>query len=316
MRVPDVSVVIPTYNRASLLPATLESVLNQHVNDVSFEVIVVDNNSTDDTAAVVRSVQATAGARLHYVKELHQGTSHARNAGIRQAKGPIIAFTDDDVLVSPDWLQSIVETFSSDPSLVFLGGPVLPLWNGSPPSWLTKEHWAPLAVLDYGPTPFHIGGTDARGLITANFAIRREAFERVGMFKTSLQLVKDTPGSMEDHEMVTRLSQAGETGRYVPSIVTHTTIPTERLTKRYHRRWHRGHGRRYAILRDSSFEKSRMTVLGVPLHVYREMLTGALGWLSARVRGSAKNAFAQELRFWFAAGFIGERIRRKERQGA
>ena len=305
---PDVSVVIPTFNRARHLPAMLESVLDQDTHGFSFEVIVVDNNSTDNTAAVVSSLQAPTGPRLLYVKEPQQGTFHARNAGIRHANAPIIAFTDDDVRVAPDWLQRIVETFRADPSLAFLGGPVLPLWDGRPPSWLTKENWSPLAVLDYGPTSFQIGASDERGLITANFSIRRDAFTRVGLFKTSLQLVKDTPGSMEDHEMVTRLSEAGELGRYVPSVITYTTIPTERLTKRYHRRWHMGHGRRYAILREGSFERSRMTLLGVPSHVYREVLGGAWGWLSGRVRGASDHSFAQELRFWFAVGFIGERI--------
>ena len=311
MQQPDVSVVIPTYNRSALLRTTLDSVFNQTASDLSYEVIVVDNNSTDDTAAVVRALQAHVGPSLQYVKELQQGSSHARNAGIRQARAPIIAFTDDDVRVAPDWLRRIVDVFESDPQSVFLGGPVLPLWEGTQPAWLTRDNWSPLAILDYGPTSFEIGGNDQRGLITANFAIRRDALDRVGMFGTALQLVGDTIGAMEDHELQERLRQSGAKGRYVPAVVTHTAIPPERLTRSYHRRWHRGHGRRYSILRDRGMEQSRMTLLGVPSHLYRMLVSGAAGWLTATMRRAPGHALTQEARFWFAVGFIAERVRKR-----
>ena len=98
MQQPVVSIVIATYNRATLLRETVRSVLDQRSGTVPFEVIVVDNNSGDDTAAVVGSMQASAGPTLRYVKETQQGNAYARNTGIRHASGSIIAFTDDQVL--------------------------------------------------------------------------------------------------------------------------------------------------------------------------------------------------------------------------
>ena len=311
MQSPDVSVVIATYNRASQLRETLQSVLDQAPDTPSFEVIVVDNNSIDETASVVRALQATAGARLRYVKEPQQGNAYARNTGIRQANASIIAFTDDDVLVAKDWVQRIVETFRNSPTSTFVGGPVLPLWDGNPPEWLTVESWAPVAAVDYGAAPFQIAGSDPRCLLTANLAIRREVIERVGMFLPALQRVKDSIGSLEDHELITRLCDAGESGLYVPSMTAYTTIDPERLSKRYHRRWHRGHGRFYAILKNRSWEKSRATILGVPGHLYRQAVRDAAGWLGGTLRRAPATAFVHESRFWFAVGFIRERLGRR-----
>src|SRR6266496_2856006 len=101
----NVSVVIPTYNRAHSLRHTLEALREQRVPpEITWEVIVVDNNSSDDTRAVVESLRPTFPAPLLYVFEPHQGTSRARNAGIDQAKGTAISFTDDDTLPASDWV--------------------------------------------------------------------------------------------------------------------------------------------------------------------------------------------------------------------
>jgi glucosyl-dolichyl phosphate glucuronosyltransferase len=309
MQQPDVSIVIATYNRAALLRDTLRSVLDQRSGTVPFEVIVVDNNSADDTAAVVRSMQGSAASPLRYVKETRQGNAYARNTGIRHANASIIAFTDDDVTVSPDWVQRIVESFHANPASGFVGGPVLPVWDGSPPTWLTAERWAPIGALDYGSTPFEICGRDPRCLLAANLAIRRDVLDRVGAFMPSLQRVKDGIGSMEDHELINRLCGAGERGYYVPSVVASTAIGTERVSRRYHRRWHRGHGRFYARLRDPHYERSNVIVFGVPLNMYRQAVGSALRWMKAAVGRDTQAEYVYESQFWFAVGFIGARAR-------
>ena len=100
--VPDVTVVISTYNRCEQLRCALESLFSQQTDGVSWEAVVVDNNSTDDTAAVVESFTGRPGPRLSYVFEPRQGLSFGRNAGIYRAAAPLIAFTDDDVRPAPD----------------------------------------------------------------------------------------------------------------------------------------------------------------------------------------------------------------------
>ena len=307
MQPPVLSVVIATYNRAALLRQTLDSVLDQHPDTVPFEVIVVDNNSTDDTGAVVKAKQSTSRSRLSYVKETQQGNAFARNTGIGHATASIIAFTDDDVTVSPDWVQRIVESLQANPDCGFVGGPVLPLWSGSPPAWLTPARWAPIGALDYGSSAFEISGNDPRCLLAANLAIRRVVLDRVGVFTPSLQRVKDSIGSMEDHELINRLCDAGERGKYVPSVMASTAIAAERLSRQYHRRWHRGHGRFYSRLRDPHYERSTVRVLGAPLNMYRQAVGSALRWLQAVVGREPQAAYFHESRFWFAVGFIGAR---------
>ena len=151
------SVNICTYNRCRMLREALESVLSQRVHDGGrYEVIVVDNNSTDETRQVVESFIARGHANLRYVFEGRQGLSYARNAAVSAARSPILAFTDDDVRVKPDWVATIKRTLDDHPEVDCVGGKVLPRWTFAPPSWLTREHWAPLALVDYGDQPFYV----------------------------------------------------------------------------------------------------------------------------------------------------------------
>src|SRR5215207_2991126 len=193
---PEVSIIIPTYNRSALLRDAVSSVLRQD-SEATFEIIVVDNNSKDDTSAVVHSLMQSHPGKVQYVVEPEQGNAHARNRGVTTSKGDIIAFIDDDVSVESDWLNTFKGVMDSREDLSFVGGRVLPQWNGPPPSWLTPDHWSPLALLDYGPDEFTISGNNPRGLLTANIAFRRNVFDEVGVFSPSLQRVKNLIGSME-----------------------------------------------------------------------------------------------------------------------
>src|SRR5262245_34756990 len=113
----DVSVVISTYNGALVLPRALDALLDQDVGDVQYEVIVVDNNSVDDTRLVVESYISRATSRLRYVFEGRQGLSYARNAGIGAARASIVAFSDDDICVSRDWIKSIKTIMDDHPEV-------------------------------------------------------------------------------------------------------------------------------------------------------------------------------------------------------
>ena len=205
----DLSIVICTHNRAERLRSALEHLFAQQTNQLKTEIIVVDNNSTDDTAEVVRGVLPIASVETHYLFERAQGISYARNAGWRRARAPIVAFTDDDVEVSADWMDQIVRSFKEYPEVECVGGKVLPEWPFEPPPWLTRDHWAPLAILDYGESPLRLDHDDPRCLVGANFAFRRSALKRIGGFSAAVQRVKDGIGSIEDHEFLIRLWDAG-----------------------------------------------------------------------------------------------------------
>ena len=142
----DISLVISTYNRAELLRDAIDSVCSQEPGTPSFELIVVDNNSTDATAAVVQDAIRTAGDTVVYVFEGQQGASHGRNAGIARAGAPIIAFADDDVRASADAVSAIKHAFDQAPAVCFVGDKVLPRWPREPPCWSTADQWSPLAL--------------------------------------------------------------------------------------------------------------------------------------------------------------------------
>ncbi len=303
-REPDISVVLSTYNRADRLPAALQALLNQ-VGDVPYEIIVVDNNSSDDTAAVVRRIAADAPHRLRYSFEPRQGLSHGRNAGIGLARSPIIAFTDDDVRVSADWIGQLRRAFDEHPDAGYVGGRVLPVWLSPPPPWLTTAHWAPLALQDYGADTLVSGRERAVCLVGASLAFRKLVFDRVGLFTASLGRVRDGIGSTEDHDMQLRAWRAGLRGVYVPALVSHADVTPDRLDKRYHRRWHRGHGRHCALMRlrelvpadlgPMSEPDDIVTLFGSPGFVYADLVKTAALWLQAVCRRGDSRFYLHQL---------------------
>ena len=305
---PEVSVVIPTYNRSALLRDAMDSVLRQD-DECTFEIVVVDNNSNDDTKALVHSVMEDYPGKVRYVFESRQGNAYARNRGIESAKGAVIAFIDDDVTVESNWLKSLTGAFESRGELSFVGGRVLPTWSGPPPSWLNSDHWAPLALLDYGSDELSISGKNPRGLLTANIAFRRSVFDDVGMFSPDLQRVNDGIGSMEDHEFLMRVCRTGRIGIYIPDMVARAPVDIGRLSKEYHRRWHTGHGHFYGVMRDPEWERSKFHLIGVPSHLYKETANHALFWLLRMIKGDTDAAFVNECRLRFFRGFLRQRSR-------
>jgi len=304
----DVSIVISTYNRCGLLEGALQALFSPTQAHSEFEVLVVDNNSSDQTRPLVQALAAQNPEKLKYLFEPKQGLSYGRNTGIANARASIIAFTDDDVRVSRDWVYQIKTSFEANPDIDFLGGKVVPRWSTAPPSWLTAAHWGPLALLDYGDEPFFVDTGKQLCLIGANFAFRRSAFERVGLFKTDFQRVRDGIGSLEDHEMLLRLWRTNSRGLYLPELVVTAEIEPERLQKRYHRRWHAGHGSFYASLYSDEIERSKVgRILGVPAHLYRRAFKDALGWTLASIRNRPDLAFAHEVQLHYFGGFFRRR---------
>ena len=142
------SVVIATYNRADELGKTIQS-LSQLRVDEPWEVLIVDNNSSDNTKDVVLKAAETFPVPLHHLFECEQGRSAALNTGIRAAQGEIIATTDDDVRVEPDWLTN-AERALQNLNCDYLGGRALPIWSGARPKWIPEGrsiHWSVIALL-------------------------------------------------------------------------------------------------------------------------------------------------------------------------
>ena len=305
MRQPTLSVILPTYNRVDRLRRAIDALLRQAGDPGEYEILVVDNNCSDGTADYLAGID---DARVHVIRERRQGLSHARNAGLSQARGTIVAFTDDDVEVAPDWVSTIVAALRGHPELDGVGGRVLPAWSGTRPHWLTRAHWAPLALQDHGDCRRVFDRHNPIGLIGANVAFRAGVFDRIGDFSPDVQRVGDGIGSTEDHELLTRLYDAGGRMLYTPRMLVRAVVQPDRFDRSYHRRWHEGHGRFHALMRSPGMEAARMSLLGVPSHLLRRAASDAAAWFVSALHGDWDGAFNAELRLRFFSGFVRTRL--------
>jgi glycosyltransferase involved in cell wall biosynthesis len=207
----DATVLICTFNRAVDLGEALASVLAQDTGGrFNYEVVVVDNNSTDDTRNVVQALIAQGHSNLRYLFEGRQGRGHALRLGVSEARGAIYALADDDILVPRHWLRTIIETFESRPDISFVGGKVLPLWAAQPPRWLTPRHWSAIALSDYGDQELSVDIGHQICLLAAAF--RTAAVKAVGGYGARLGVSSDRIGGTEDVDLFARLFRNGYVG--------------------------------------------------------------------------------------------------------
>jgi glycosyltransferase involved in cell wall biosynthesis len=309
------SLIIATYNRADYLRNTLVSVGGLTTAE-SWEVIVVDNNSTDGTRSVVEEAAKWFPVDLRYLFEPEQGKSAALNTAIRAARGDVLVFTDDDVEVEADWLDQSAEALDRH-GCDFVGGKVLPIWEGPRPRWLPDrdgQHWAVIALRDYGPEPIELVNRSPLGV---NMAIRREAFARHGLWwDNRVGRQGKTLRGQEQREWCMRAREAGLRGFYAPDMVVHHIVPQDRLNKRYFRRWMYWNGISRSILHNMSGAdiegreqvkpdpSEALRIAGVPVYLMRRLLSRCMKILSAQARHDVVGAFEHEMRAWFYVGAI------------
>jgi GT2 family glycosyltransferase len=305
---PLVSIVVPTRNRADDLRGALGALLGIRAQTAEVELIVVDNGSTDGTWQILQTTAAREPG-VQVLREPRTGVSYARNTGIARAHGSIIAFTDDDIRVTPNWIDAIVAAFDAYRDALVVGGRVLPAWPAPPPRWLRRESWGPLAIVDYGPDPIVVDNSRPLCLIGANVAMRASAFDRVGLFSPAFP-------RGQDQEWLERLFRCGGFGVYVPEIAVSSPIAAERLTKEYHRAWHYRRGRFLARMRIPRIEATRRgRLFNTPAHIWRSLVTESLASIVDRLRGRPAAAFGHWCAALCHAGFIRERAQGPTRQG-
>jgi glycosyltransferase involved in cell wall biosynthesis len=147
-----ISLVICTYNRDKYLPTALESIKKQSAEKQLYEIIVVDNNSTDNTAAIAKKfIAENTGINASYIFENQKGLSFARNRGLKEASGEIISYVDDDAFLAPDYLQCMLDFFDAHPHAAGVGGKVIPKYeDGAAPAWMSKYLNGFVGKVDHG----------------------------------------------------------------------------------------------------------------------------------------------------------------------
>lgn len=294
----EITVILCTYNRCQSLANSLESLAATQVPEsVRWQVLVVDNNSSDATRETVEGYCRRFPERFSYLFEPKPGKSNALNAGIQATKGQILAFVDDDVTVESTWLQNLTAPLHNG-EWAGAGGRILPEQNFSPPSWIPVEEryaLAPLALFDLGSE----AGSLTEAPFGTNMAFRRKAFEKYGGFRTDLGPQPGSEIRSEDSEFGHRLLAAGEQLRYEPSAIVYHSVPQNRIEKPYFLAWRFDKGR--AEIRTFPISGTRWLVAGIPLYLFRRFAVWTVRWMMA-IESSRR--FSNKLKVWAVAGQI------------
>jgi glycosyltransferase involved in cell wall biosynthesis len=307
--VTHISVIICTYNRAESLRRTLTSLTKQKLDHDAFEIIVVDNNSSDHTSQVVTEFSESTRLDVHYVREERRGKPFALNTGIDRAHSQLIAFTDDDVVVDPNWLTALRRAFTSGADMV--SGRVIPDWEAPPPCWLAeraaKKEVAGImwSMKDVTPCPTTVIAAGA------NMAARRSVLLRHGGFNTALAYVGRGSVGGEDWELYRRLVQEGCQSRFEPTAVVHHRVEASQMTRNYFRHWWFNQGMSESI-RSLESRPKWFQPAGIPLWRMQAACMAGLSAVRAFLEPAA-DFFAAEMQLWCRLGFIWHRLTERRR---
>jgi glycosyltransferase involved in cell wall biosynthesis len=294
----DFSVIVCTYNRAANLPHCLGALARQEgTAGIAWEVLVVDNNSSDGTRATVERLARELPITIRYTHETQQGLNYARNTGIRESHGTYFAYVDDDIEVCPAWLAALHASFvANDADAV--GGrihldPRTPL-----PGWIRdNETKGFLGFQDFGDESFRMDGR-RRYPFGGNMSFHRRVVERIGYFNPRLgrkgagqkrsELFK---GAETDY--FHRLADSGDARIfYEPRAIVYHQVQPFQLRKEYFRTIHSNAGYQRAFYDDTEFPH---TILGVPRYMYPMLLASVGRYLKQVVTRGPDFAFRQQM---------------------
>ncbi len=275
----DLSVVLCTYNNSGRLEVTLQSFCRLSLPEsIEWELVVVNNNSTDNTDKIVK--QFDDRLPLKYEYEPRQGKSRALNKGISIARGDLIIFTDDDVELSSEWLIAYWQVHNEKPADYYFGGPIKSKYQGEQPSHeLLRVAQPSVAGLNYGSIAKEVSPP---AFVGANWACRSEHLTQVGGFDEDLGLGSaETLRVGEETDIMTRLAKNGITPYYIPKARVKHFVPTQKCTLDHV-------AERHAALNSGSYSKgSEMptTFMGLPLGLYKTTFIYCLRWVKNMIIG-------------------------------
>jgi glycosyltransferase involved in cell wall biosynthesis len=306
------TVAICTWNRAPLLRKTLESLAVQHkLCDANWDLLVVNNNCTDETDAVIADFESRLPIRgLH---EPNPGLSNARNRAIAAATGDYIVWTDDDVVVCPDWLSAYTRAFQAWPDHAVFGGPIRPEFEGEPPDWLLSV-WPDVqtayAIRDIDPTAEDHSIVTGKEPFGANFAVRSD-LQRSHQYDSRLGKSPGQPSLGGEEAMVIRaILGSGHQGIWVPDAVVHHWVPRTRQSTRYIRDYWKGYGMYKAISDGFATQKY---LFGVPRWMIRARVEYEVRYRAGRIFRKPDKWIHDLTRLGFAEGQLAH-VRKQQRE--
>lgn len=219
-----ISVIICTYNREKFLPGALNSLIDQTLETTAYEIVIINNNSTDNTENICKEfITANTQLNIKYYVETQKGLSAARNRGIKESSSELVVFIDDDAEVTNDYLQTAIDFFDQYPDIDSMGGKIIPVYEtGEEPKWLSKYLWGLVTKCDLG--------NEVRNYPYSKYppgcsmAFRKKIFDVIGTFNTDLLLRSD------DKYIFRQMEKAGKKFLYNPKFVVYHHIDKERIT--------------------------------------------------------------------------------------
>lgn len=294
---PDLTVVVCTYNRDDWLPAALSSLAEQSLEGDRYEVLLVDNNSKDTTAEVAKGF-VDKYANFHYLLEKKQGLSHARNLGWGSARGEFVAFMDDDARAEPDWCQGILNAFRSvDPQPVSVGGKILPLYDAPLPKWFPPE----IEIRSWGDIPCFLDESRRQyGFSGSNMSFPREVLARYGGFSTELGMQGRKIRLGEDSHLFSCIQEKEPLFWYDPNLIVHHLVPKRNLRLSYRLTRAYASGKSLAFMRQERSETNNLRVeLLNTAYLFKELAVSLL-----RDRKSRATQFLKLCEFFKQLGIL------------
>jgi GT2 family glycosyltransferase len=271
--------------------------------DMTWEIVIVDNNSTDDTKDQTARFARSTDIYVRYVFEGRQGLNNARNAGIKAAKGELLIFIDDDVEVTDNWLAEMKDAFDRYP-VVGVGGKVILKETLEKPAWWIAEYDGALGKFDAGDAIILSDDTYTSIIgIGANLGFKRSVFDKYGLFRSNLDRQKNKLSMGGDVEFVQRVKTAGGLTMYYPAAVVYHCPTVNRITQSYLRRWYFRIGEweaRKGLVGTSQAD----TILTVPRWRYRSALEHLLKASTKHLSRHYREGFQHQLEFLSVLGYL------------
>jgi glycosyltransferase involved in cell wall biosynthesis len=237
------SIIICSYNRASYISDALTSLYVQSSGLDDFEVIIVDNNSTDNTKEVYAQWRQTnTNGQFTFISETKQGASFARNTGAAIAKGEWVCFMDDDAVATTDYVKNIIKHIQDQPFIVGFGGRIIPKYIPGEPKWMSYYVSSLVGNFDYASTACAF--ENGKYPLESNMIVKKSVYDQIGGFNVNLPGVVGTLRiGGEGKELFYKIIALGHTIYYDPSICVHHVVEVKKLTSEYMYRVASGIGR-------------------------------------------------------------------------
>ena len=295
---PDISVIVCTYNRADWLREAIESLTKLETDDFTYEVLVIDNASSDNTPEVVKQAAENSACTIRYVREAEPGVSFARNRGLEESKATWIAFFDDDEIAEPDWLLQLMKAAADHDVKIVGGGVRLKLDEGSDRK---LKPWVRVMLgctETMGPQMYD----GKRVPTTGNMLIHTEIFEKIGMFRTDL-----VEGG-EDTDVYHRARNIGYEAYHAPQALTHHQIPPFRIEPKYLRSTSMRMGSHIARREFESYGRFKFPLIAAA-RLAKTVLVYIPKLLLAKLGGDKEAILEQNCYWWMWKGYLGGAFR-------